>query len=552
MKRKIVIHGTSLLAPGNRNWSALAEHYTLSFADYGSWRSAFLEGHPLLDQADTLLWIFLFEDLIDLSTQCALRTGNNCLAEMADAILLPLKNHLQHSGKKTIVTYSRLGLQLAPPPESSKSLNKEIVIAQKIEGRLMEMKKEFPLLYLYSLDPAFAYEGFKNCVDDRNFYATHCRLSPTGIKIIAENIRSILQRMDEPRKKALILDCDNTLWGGVLGESLMEGIKIGQDGVGLAYRDFQFTIKRLSLEGIILAVASKNNRDDVLQVLERHPGMVLKKEDFASLKINWDDKAENIRQIGQELGLGLDSFVFWDDNPMEREMVRLKLPQVEVIEPDPEISLWPRQLRMYPGFSQFETTEEDKNKTEQYKAKALFTSRLEGPIDKKSYLKSIRMKPTAFEVNEATLQRASQLCAKTNQFNLRTIRHSLEDLRKITADKDSITMIAGLTDKFGDHGLVGLSIVRPAGNVGSAFLDTFLLSCRVIGRCLESWMLHETIGKLKGRGIKSLLAEYIPSGKNGPAESFLKDHGFRPFSDNLHALDLAEARIPNLDIFTDE
>ena len=209
-------------------------------------------------------------------------------------------------------------------------------------------------------DKEFAFVGLNSCIDKRNWYFAHSYLSNHGIKIVASSLNKIIHRIYNPASKVLVLDCDNTLWGGVIGEDGINNIKIGQDGEGKIFEDFQKVIKNFITQGVIITILSKNNEHDVWNVFQSHTSMVLRKKDIVSWKIDWNEKYKNIKAIAKELDLGLDSFVFWDDNPIERDQMKRFVPEVVTVDVPDDISSWPDLLKNLDQFSKFNTTKEDK------------------------------------------------------------------------------------------------------------------------------------------------------------------------------------------------
>ena len=222
--------------------------------------------------------------------------------------------------------------------------------------------------------------------------------------------------------------------GRSVSEEGIENIQIGQDGIGTAFSDFQKSILKVKNSGILIVLVSKNNREDVENVLENHQSMILKK-DITAMKVNWNEKSKNIRQLSQDLSLGLNSFVFWDDNPIEREKVRAQLKEVDVIEPETDVTSWPKQLLEYKGFSKFIVTKEDILKTKQYKIREKFIEDKYSSKNEINYLKSIKIKPSLVKIDKSTLNRTVQMCQKTNQFNLRTKKYNTNDILKLKDKK---------------------------------------------------------------------------------------------------------------------
>ena len=213
-----------------------------------------------------------------------------------------------------------------------------------MEAKINNLKKKFTNFYSINLDEIFSNYGFLQIFDDRNWYVARCRFSELGLQKIINSLSEVITKIKQPLKKVLVLDCDNTLWGGVIGEDGIENLKLGTDGIGKIFSDFQKTILNLKKQGILLVLASKNNESDVLDVFKNHKSMILNIKDITAYKINWKSKSLNIREMANELGLGLDSFVFWDDNPIERAKMMKEIPEVTTINADENIHDWPSKL----------------------------------------------------------------------------------------------------------------------------------------------------------------------------------------------------------------
>ena len=328
------------------------------------------------------------------------------------------------------------------------------------------------------------------------------------------------------RKKCLVLDLDNTLWGGVLGEDGVDRIKIGGDYPGKAFLYFQEGLLELAKRGVILTVCSKNNEQDVMEVWERHPFVLLRREHFSAWRINWQNKADNIRELSEELNIGLDSLVFVDDNPTERELVRQMLPMVEVPEfpkqpymlPDFLISLSNRYFRVY------SVTEEDKRKTEQYKANASRMREQKKFMDFDQYLQSLEIEMRIEPMNSFNVSRIAQMTQKTNQFNLTTRRYSESDLMGFSTE-DWLIYCLSVKDRFGDNGITGAIMLRPIDR--GYEIDTFLLSCRILGKGIEKAFLSEVLNRLRrDKNAKLIKASYLPTAKNMQVSGFYEQVGF--------------------------
>lgn len=323
------------------------------------------------------------------------------------------------------------------------------------------------------------------------------------------------------RKKCIVLDLDNTLWGGVLGEDGISGINIGGDYPGKAFAFFQKSLLQLSKDGVILTVCSKNNEADVLEAWEKNPFMVLKKENFAAYRINWTDKATNIRELALELNVGLDSFVFVDDNPVERELIKQVLPMVSV----PDFPAHPYELPMFfkkivdDYFKVYSITDEDKKKTEQYKANAARAQAQQSFTDFGAFLESLNIQIIIEAANEFNIPRIAQMTQKTNQFNLTTKRYTEADLKGFLANGWKIWCIS-VADRFGDNGITGCIMVN------NNTIDTFLLSCRILGKGIENAFIKKILLLLKESDVKTVEASFIPTAKNAQVSDFYDSCGF--------------------------
>ena len=342
------------------------------------------------------------------------------------------------------------------------------------------------------------------------------------------------------RKKCLVLDLDNTLWGGVLGEDGIDGIQVDGDYPGKAYRYWQEGLKELERNGVILAICSKNNQTDV-EALFAAREMPLSLKDFACTRINWNDKATNIREIAQELNIGLDSMAFVDDNPTERELIRQQLPMVSV----PEWPSQPYELPIFYArlaedyFSVYTLTDEDKQKTEQYRQNANRAQAQAQFTDMEDFLRSLEMKLTIAPATDITIPRIAQMTHKTNQFNLTTRRYTESDIRLLLNNGAQIWTLA-VADRFGDNGITGLMILVPENGWR---IDTLLMSCRVLGKGIEEAFFRSVISRYKG----AITAQFIPTTKNGQVADFYDRMGLRLERTNDEGVKEYSAQIETLD-----
>lgn len=334
-----------------------------------------------------------------------------------------------------------------------------------------------------------------------------------------------IRQVEGIRKKCIVLDLDNTLWGGVVGEDGLSGIQIGNTYPGNVFRYFQEQILAVKNTGILIALCSKNNYEDASEVFHKHPEMILKLDDFIIQKINWNNKADNIRAIAEELNIGLNAMVFIDDNPTERELVRLAIPEIIVPE-------FPKQVYQIPSyfeqvyeehFKVYALTDEDKVKNEQYQIvqKSIQEKQQFQSIDE--YLLNLEIEIIIQQVSEITLPRASQLTQKTNQFNLTTKRYTESELLSLL-NNGGIIYLLSVRDKFGDSGICGEVVIKYEDD--AAVIDSFMMSCRVLGKKIEYTFLNEVLTILQAEDIKYVYANYIKSNKNQQVSEFYEKNKF--------------------------
>ena len=370
--------------------------------------------------------------------------------------------------------------------------------------------------------------GKRTWFNDRYWHMSKQAVSLEALPALAKHTIAVIAADLGLSKKCLVLDLDNTLWGGVIGEDGLNGIKIGQgDPVGEAYLAFQHAVKSLQAKGVILAVNSKNNDADAHEPFLKHPEMALKLGDFAMFVANWERKPDNIRRIAQTLNIGLDSIVFVDDNPAEREIMRQFVPEVEVLTLPADPSGFARALNEYVMFETSAFTAEDAAKTEQYRAKAQIAELEAGSGSIEDFYRSLQMQAVIEPFDEMHLPRIVQLLGKTNQFNLTTRRHGEAQVRAFMNDPNCVHWYLKLRDRFADHGLVSMIIARKDGAAGGVMdIDTWLMSCRVIGRTVEAELLSHVSEAARRMGCTAIRGTYIPTAKNGMVKEIFGQFGF--------------------------
>lgn len=414
----------------------------------------------------------------------------------------------------------------------------------QINLRLAEMvRTRFKNVHILDEDGIQARYGKERATDTRLWLTSRLPWSDGMMRALASEYLRYVLPLRGLSRKCIVLDLDNTLWGGVIGEDGLAGIAVGSEAPGNAFLAFQRELERLWRRGIMLAISSKNNPDDVLPVFEKHPDMVLKLSHFAAQRINWEPKASQIREIARELNIGLDSLVFLDDNPVERAQVRAELPQVLVPELPADPALYRPAVLELNVFDNLALTEEDRNRNKLYaeqKARGDYESTLEkGNLDE--YLAGLEIVVDIVPASDLTLPRIAQLTNKTNQFNLTTRRYSEAQIQEMMA-RGWLVYGMSVVDRFGSNGLVGVAIAAPAGS-NTWEVDTFLLSCRVMGRGVETALLAEIAGQARSRGGRYLTGRYIPTAKNSPVRDFYPKHNFKvaemhPNGDVVYSYDL--------------
>jgi FkbH-like protein len=380
-------------------------------------------------------------------------------------------------------------------------------------------------VYLLDYDALIARHGRIRWHDEQKWLTSRMPISAEHLPHLANEWLRYIHPMTGKTCKVLVTDLDNTLWGGVIGEDGMDGIQLGPEYPGGVFQALQRTMMDLYKRGILLAVCSKNNFSDAMEVFERHPGMLLKTEHFASLRINWNDKARNLREIAAELNVGIDSLAFLDDNPVERERIRRELPEVNVIELPEEPMEFSRVLRETPVFERLTLSDEDRERGRFYGEQRQRVDLERSTSSLEDFYRSLRQEVEIARMNSGTLTRVAQLTQKTNQFNLTTRRYSEPQIADLGNDPNWAVYTVRVKDRFGDNGLVGVAITHDSEELTE--LDTFLLSCRVVGRTVETAILSFLTDQSWTRGAMRLQGWFLPTKKNDLAREFYAQHKFQ-------------------------
>lgn len=370
--------------------------------------------------------------------------------------------------------------------------------------------------------------GEEQSLDYRYWYLSKAPFKGPFLQLYAGEIAKVVRILRGKAKKVLVLDCDNTLWGGVVGEDGLDGIKLdGHDYPGRAYYDFQKTLLHLANRGVLITLCSKNNEADVIEVFEKHPWCLLKTSHLSGWRINWQDKVSNVRELAEELNLGLDSFVLVDDSGLECGMVRQMLPEVTVLQVPEQLHRLPQLLVRDGLFDTLAISDEDRKRAQLYQSETQ-RKKARGSFQKiEDYLESLEIVAEIRRPRPGEIARVAQLTQKTNQFNLTTRRYSEEDIARLVGSEDSAVYSLTASDKFGALGLVGVLIVKRDGQFG--YVDSYLLSCRALGRDLEMVFLARALGELEQQwGVEGWRAEYRRTNKNAQVADFWERSGFTP------------------------
>ncbi len=391
-------------------------------------------------------------------------------------------------------------------------------------SRLQELCEKYNNVYVFPYHDIISRLGEENSFSLKMWYMGKILHTNEAQKRIAEEICHCMEVAGRVAKKVLLLDLDNTLWGGIAGEHDIAPIVLSDDHAGLAYKNLQRVISAVRQSGVILGIVSKNNEEDALEILTKHPHMVLKEDDFVVKKINWNQKDVNIREIAEELNLGLDSFVFFDDNPTERELIKQMLPQVTVPDfPDRPEDLATVMADIYHRyFEKAYVTAEDLGKTRQYAENARRDEARKRAVSFEDYLKQLEIKVTRVDAVRH-MERLVQLVNKTNQFNLTTKRYELPEMQRIVADSSKRVYLYNVEDRFGDYGIVAAVIVDVSV---VPMVEEFVLSCRVMGKNIEYGIISAVEEELAEAGFTKMQGVYLPTAKNKPVEQLYERLGY--------------------------
>jgi FkbH-like protein len=417
-------------------------------------------------------------------------------------------------------------------------------------GRFVEAVGSIEGVHLFDLEALQRTVGVTASYDASLWYLYHQPFTDLFLHQAGILLGRLIVASRRSPKKCVVLDCDNTLWGGIIGEDGLDGIALGDEFPGSAYRDFQKLLRHWRSQGVLLAIASKNNEADVWEVFDQHTGMVLKRADISAWQINWSAKAQGIASIAKALNIGIDSLVFIDDSPMEIDYMRRGRPEVASVLLPEEPAEIVSALQRLTFFDRLDVSDEDRARADMMRAE-LDREALNVTMTKERFLQALELRIDLFPAGHQDLGRVTQLINKTNQFNLTTVRRTLDEVRALAQSADHRLYALRVADKFGDYGLTGVVIVAVTGERRTWHLDSLLLSCRVLGRGVEAALLAALAMDAAAEGAIELTAAFIRTRKNALAATFLPSHGFRERADGTWRLALADApAVPDFVEFT--
>jgi FkbH-like protein len=494
---------SGLQAAGSR-WSAVD-------AGYDTWLLAAQDPQSVAAARQAAVWAFVLSPRV-LET----------VPDIAARVEATLTSLAARSAPPTVLFSNLFADPLSAMPLSS-NLERQ-ALAAKINDHLLAFRESHAWFHVVDHLGMALRHGVAALHDPRFEATAQLYYSPAGTRLLSELWLRALRSLERPQKKVCVVDLDNTIWDGILGEEGADGLQMADSGNGLAYRRFQRALLQLRSNGVLLAVCSKNNRDEAMTALETHPDCLLRPKHFAHIEIGWGLKSQAIERTAQALGLGLDSFVFIDDSAVERAEVTQALPTVEVLPVPEDATQLLAALADYPGFDTLRQTEEDRNRADSYQQEAERTASGAVAASPEAFYRSLGLRLGIFSARAEQATRLHQLLLKTNQFNLTAERLSAEEFRTLLADRAYMVLGLRVADRFGDSGITGLAVVDRRGP-DTWNVENFLLSCRVIGRTVENALLSWLIDRAARAGAATLAVRHVTTPRNQVAQVFLQASG---------------------------
>jgi FkbH-like protein len=515
MAKNVVLLGDKTLSLLARDLNAQFKHVGSEWravdAGYDSWLVAPLNRDGALFDRNTAAWAFVLsprvlENVPDIAVH--LDTALEGLARLESPPTVLFSNFFHD-------------------PQGSMPISNNLAkhsLANKLNERLFAFRESHSWFHVVDHLGLALQHGVSTLNDPRFEAIAQVYFSPAGNRQLSKLWLRSLRSLERAQKKVCVVDLDNTLWGGILGEDGLDGLQMADSGSGLAYRRFQRCLLELRRSGVLLAICSKNNSQEAIEALASHPDCLLRPKDFAHIEIGWGLKSEAIIRIAEKLSLGLDSFVFIDDSPVEREEVARAIPSIDILNFPSDPTGLVNALSEYPGFDSLRQTEEDQKRADAYVHEAQRSAIKASSKSPEEFYRSLGLQLGIFSARAEQAGRLHQLLMKTNQFNLTTRRISDEAFRSLLGDRAYLVIGMRISDRFGDSGITGLAIVDRARHDVWTVQD-FLLSCRVLGRTVENAFLSWLLSRAAGAGANSLTVQYVQTGRNQVAHNFLKESG---------------------------
>jgi FkbH-like protein len=500
--------------------------------DFGQLEQPVLDSNSLLYSAprDVLVLAFQPADLVpDVFDRYYASTGRDLdtlCAELTDRLVAAARAFRNNTGRPILVANFALPAALPLGPFDAgdpNGLTHRLAAHNEALTRRLHGETD---VYVWDFAGLVRAAGSAAWTDARLQLLARVTVASERQPILARHLIRTISALRRPPAKCLVLDLDNTLWGGVVGDDGVEGLHLSDDWPGSPYKAFQRAVLGLRDRGILLAVASKNDEAVAATAFRTHPDMLIKWEDLAAVRINWDLKSTNMRAIAEELNIGPDALVLFDDNPVERAEVCAGLPEARVIDVPVDPTRYREALFASGHFDQLGLSAEDRERADMYRVERQRSILKQEAPSLADFLESLEMEAEIGTAGRQTLGRIAQLIAKTNQFNLTTRRHTPADLARMAASDDTVVAWLRLRDRFGDQGLIGVGILTRQES--DACLDTFLMSCRVMNRGVERALMAYLIEHAAAKGCRRVLGEYLPTPKNHMVAGLLPELGFAP------------------------
>jgi FkbH-like protein len=471
---------------------------------------------PLEDLAPSLVGDYLELDAVEVADRCAQTAGR--VGELLDTVR-------QWTSARILVH------ALVPPVDRALGIldnrheRGQTAALRALDEQVRALAAARQDVYVVDVDRLALKLGRSAWHDARMWALARMPYTPAAMQVLSDEYMRYLRAFTGRTRKVLALDLDGTLWGGIVGEDGPEGIQLGVGYAGRAYVEVQRALRALLRRGVVLAINSKNNQEDVFDVIDRHPGMLLGRDDFAAVRINWQDKAVNLVELSEELGLALDSFVFLDDNAVECERVRQALPEVLTIQLIGDPATYAETIRGLGVFDGLSFGDEDRSRTAMYRSETQRRELQQSMTSLDEFLRSLEMHLDIEPVGAETLSRAAELTQRTNQFNLTTRRFTVDELRDYLARPGQEGFVFRLRDRFGEHGIIGLALTERSG--AASVIATLLLSCRVLKRTVEDSVVSFLVDHARESDAQVVHGLFKPTRKNGVAAALYEEHGFK-------------------------